>query len=338
MAIPILNALDCTKPANNIGGNANCHFDEPAVQAHIAIPNDGSMERLFTGTELTGSGFRDAINALLHADNPAERAHFIGTYRDITPENTDPVEETASSGDTYEIRDAVAMTTYRLKNNNPCQFRNLRNWSMSGAWNNYTLLKVSPDVIWGTTSFTDTGNAALKGLSISRFNVPMKAERTFDALATMNLRITYANNYELDNFGFVPAKDDSGRPYNPLTYFRNVEDVQLELISAGVSGSYNLFGFTGCGGQKFAALFGSLLTLSLINVKNQLGATITVTSLTPIDTDGDGIMDGWRLVVDTTDADWTAADTVTVSLKSVSTLAAAGIEFFESNAASAPKN
>lgn len=306
-----------------IGGAANtgvgrCSIDLKNVRKDILVPK---------GTRIAESDWAtifDKLSDMAHEEARTKRAYPIGIFLGAEPANVDPVTSEWGYGMTEKIREGKVGRTYQLKGLELNQ-RMRKFDDREDAYDRFFV--VDGNRLVGTlgTNALD-GTRYIKGFALDRLNVAPYQEAMNSDPARWEYTVVHASSDEWDNIAVIQATDGT------IADIEGLLDIVLteKRKTPHVAGTYHIL--ADADGENLAELYPTeLASVSLWRgIDADTGAALTISAVT-VNAIGEFVL------TFTSDAAFTAAVKIRISLVAPSLLAAADVEWYESGYVVVPK-
>lgn len=314
------NLINCDSRAGNTGVG-RCTQGADVEQSAFLVPAGTIIDAAFL------SDIKTNLAAKLHHNDYDERWHLLPTWREIIPQDAETETFTYADGSKTDTREGYYSTRYRYLPDD-CMHSSLRQFN--GREQQFDILAVDASNRFIVVNTEVSGIPTLKSVALSRIHAPNKMKPTHSEPGGYFIEFDMADATEYnESYATVLCQDKFGKTFNPITFAKGqgVQDVAITPTNALTSGVVTLLFGAGCG--QISLGLTSTITAAMLDVKNKAtGAAITITSLAAAAA-GNGLM---VLTLDTGDADYpTSGNQLTIAFKSVSTLTAAGLSYYESN-------
>lgn len=301
--------LSCIVAKCGNTGFGNCSLDLKNVKSGILVPKGTIFDASSLDTIVS------QIQAMLVADNMANRAFMLPLIKGAEVANIDVELGTYSYGEEYEVNPAKVGRTYTF--NGECQSK-----ALAGFSNKASTFEWIPIFDGNIIAFAPTQDAdeypAVKGFAIQTLRVSPYQEVVASDVPMFTVTIVQEFPDEWNNRVTVKAIDG-----NLLTDLKGVQDVKLMPVKSlsTVIGVYHLKAAT-CGGEDFVATYGNDITITELVATSDLGANIPIISVT--------VTNGLLVVtLDDSDPDFDNATSFTIEGASISDMEQAGIVGYE---------
>jgi hypothetical protein len=282
-----------------------------------------------TATEM--AVFMDSIKADLIEDDEDERIRLIGRFHTSEIANGDKTTVTHPDGSEDISRGATAGWRFITNNGGTDYMKILQ--SYDGKDDSYNIVLITKPYsqgkghsFWGTWIYnTTTKEKEFTGFDLSKLEVETPMVGEFSDVDRYPLGVRLADKDQLFTNGWCIETDINAFGASVLP---QIHDVQLtQLSAANGSGVFTLGMALGSGAINLAEAANASTWANVANIRafnKSSGAAITVSSVTIN-------AGGFVVTLDSNDTDYpSAGDLIGIELVSVSTLASAGLKYYES--------
>lgn len=297
----IINSGNCSSTGNLAGGG--CTFNPGLVKGAILAP----MGTVLTMTQL--AALKASLQTNLTTNSRTARSFLIGTLGKLKDqfvaektEDMDGYNQTVFEGN-YEMM-------WQLITGGKCQHQTLIggfNFSQ-GQYDCY--LFDDQNNLWGWNNPDASGNLQLQGFSLFEINVMAWRIKTISTANNYPIKFAFLDRAQF-NKNFVSV----AMGFNPLAYgsLKGVQDATL--TGTGSAGSFIVAGTINCGNTSLGATYNSTLAAAGAWVAtDSSGAALTITAVTY-----SAATNNYTLTI----TGGTTGDTISISLASISVMAAA---------------
>lgn len=300
-------------------GMGNCAAFYGALQYVILAP---------LGSGLTASQVANIMASLKEKNiNDAydQRYYLLGEWKTVEMAYQDATTSTWGNGSTSQMRPSVAAWNLITDAGGTCMAAALQ--SIDDLQDTYGLFYITNnDAMWGTLGHAEDGSQLMMPVRQSRITADTPMVFTYDNPDQYRLYVEMANKDDLFVNGYS-VKVDVETLVNNMP---NIQDVFLGAASQpNASGTFDMTMAAGCGtvniaDSSLATLFANVARFTARNYTT--GAAITISSAT-VKADKSALV----IDLDASDPDYPASGgLIGIELVAVSTLAAAGLEYYES--------
>lgn len=300
-------------------GKGNCAAFYGALQYVILAP---------LGSSLTPAQVADLMASLKARninDSYDQRFYLLGEWKTVEMAYQDATTTTWGNGSTSQMRAAVAAWRLITDDGGTCFATALQ--SIDNLQDTFGLYYVTNEnMIWGTRVPQEDGTVNWGPVRQSRLTAETPMVFTYDNPDQYVLYAEMANKDDL----FVNGLGVSADVETLVTNMPNIQDVYLSaLTQPNGSGTFDMALAAGCGTINLAdsgltSLFANVARYRAFNFAT--GAAITITSVAQ-----NASKSGLTVDLDSSDTDYpTSGGLIGIELVAVSTLAAAGLEYYES--------
>lgn len=298
-----LNELNCSKFTKNTGFGA-CFLNWKLFKGMFIFQSF----RTFSASEL-----EDLQNTLQDAafnDAKADRAYPVHNFVALTDNTEDVIVQTFDYGAKSIVRDGDYDWTFEFQDGGACLTRSGR--TLNGK--QYVLLYDSENKILGQET---NGLFATIPLQFLYFK-PFKSA-TGSTAASYGVRVVFNARYANEDSAVVKSDFD-------LSEITGLQDIVLEKNGFNpATGLLNVSVVTDCGASDLFDTYSTDLTSGMwVATNTSTGATITITSVTPISGSK-----SFNVQMNAADPDYPTDGTISVGLVAPSLLAAGGISGYE---------
>lgn len=298
-----INELNCSKFTKNTGFNA-CYLNWKLFKGAFIY----QTQRVFSAAEL--ADLENTLQDDAFTDAKSVRAYPIHNFVAITDNTEDVVIQTFDYGAKAIVRDGDYDWTFEFQDGGACLTKSGR--TLNGK--QFILFYDSENKILGQEL---NGQFAAIPMQFLYFK-PFKAA-TGSAAASYGMRAVFNARYANEDSAVVKSDFD-------LSEITGLQDIVLEKKGFNRNtGLVNVSVVTDCGASDLYSQYSAKLIASLwIATNTATGATITVTSVTPI-----AGTQSFNVQLNHADPDWPADGTISLGLAAPSVLTAAGIAGYE---------
>jgi hypothetical protein len=306
-----------------VGGNTNfgnCNFNLSNAQANILVP---------AGTKIPVSQLPTFVayaQLQMRVDNPALRYQIIKGIKGVEKANIDAANATWGDGTEVETRAERVGRNYQMEG--LCANQGLS--AYIGKHAQYDVIPIfKGNVAVGTKATMPDGEPAVSGHSLAKITVTQYDEVINETQAMFLFGLQYADPEQWRNMlVFKPA---DGNMYKDLESLQTV-DLTWVKNSPQVAGVYQVRATTACGQINMGELYSTeLIAPALWSVKNQLGTTVPIETLTL-----NGLQN-FSFTLDDASPAYVAGTHFTITGVAPSALAAADVEWYEFGKVVIPK-
>jgi len=308
-----LNQITCPTSTANTGVGSCNWIPSPDIYK-IAIPK---------GTRITAANtvdFKTFIKSKLIEDDRTQRWFAIGQLTGVENSGTDVVKETAADGSVFISKDPTAVWKYEIKGSNSCIQKNFLGFDQSQ--NEYDFLRFqSKGFLVGQKDFNSAlpNSIELGGYQPQMVYVYPMSEATWANVANSYMEFSYLNpKQDQANMAVI---DCSNLNLDTVLKDYSVQNVEFQQsATVATRGVFKILALSGCGNTNLGLAYASILNdPTLFDVTDAAGTAATIGSV------GINSITGEITITCT----GTSAGVYRFKLASVSTLAAAGIKYYE---------
>lgn len=262
-------------------------------------------------------------NALIN-NSADSRIYMLGKFHTVETSYTDRNTVTRGDGTTRTTRNAIAGWTLGFDNGGMCYSRSVLSFRDRDDQFDVVFINDGGSLIGSRKFNTTTNQFEFKGIPMSMFDVPIPLVGTPDEVDRYSVQAMLQNSDDMFVNGWI-----IDTTFSSLDELPTIQDVALMQLSSLSSGVVQIAAGVGCGAinlasGSLAASFANVARWSATNYAT--GAAITISSVAV-----NASATGFTFTLDTGDTDYpTSGGYIAIKLVSVSTLATAGLRYYES--------
>jgi len=310
-----INNPPCAQNRAN-SGTGDCAFQRAPITYVIAVP-DGYVLTAAKVAALKTTLQTDSID-----DDRDDRIFFLGAFSNSEPQVTEATFDTAPDGSKILVRNEIVNMRLEMRGASACDQAALK--TFRGIQKGYKFLFYQNNgLLWGQNHYNDALPNAVEivGAKAQLVDVPLQMNATYEAASLSYLDLNFLDMRSLqDNEAWI---DCSGLGLVDVFDEYRVSTVNLQKVStAAPSGVFTLTASNSCGSNLGVDYSGVIdeTCFKVINVTTGLALVITTAVANP----------ATGVITITLTTPPTAGTLIRVSTANVSTLASAGISWFES--------